>query len=165
MSNHRPPTAECPHGSLPSFIVHPVVDLAPAAPSPACATAAAPSAATATAPTCPTAATATAPAAATATSANNNSGQLHVIASVFLIEEIKRGETDVGHFLFAKDEALIGQDVARLRNISRGYRVCGCTPGQRETQSGRTESRHGRGLDWARVLRSLLHPWHGHILS
>jgi len=28
---------------------------------------------------------------------------------VFLIEEMERGETDVGHFLFAKNEALIGE--------------------------------------------------------
>ena len=142
-----------------------VAGLAPAAPSPACAATAATPTATAAAPTRSTATAAAAPAAAAATSANNNGGQLHIIASVFLIEEIERGETDVGHFLFAKDEALIGQDVARLRDITRGYRVCGCTPRQREAQSGRTESRYGRGLGWARVLRSLLHPWHGHILS
>ena len=66
----------------------------------------------------------TAPTATTATSANNNGGQLHVAASVFLIEEIERGETDVGHFLFAKNEALIGRDVVRSRDISRRYRVC-----------------------------------------
>ena len=48
------------------------------------------------------------------------------LPSVFLIEEIERGETDVGHFLFAKNEALIGRDVVRLREISSGYRVRGC---------------------------------------
>jgi hypothetical protein len=89
---------------------------------------------------------------------------LHVAAIDFLIEEIKRGETDVGHFLFAKNEALIGRDVVRLREISSGYRVRGCAPRQRETQSGRTECRYGGSFGCVRVLRSLLHPWHGHIL-
>ena len=132
-------------------------NLANAARSPACAAAAAtPDTAAATA-TAATAAT-TAPAAT-----NNNDGQLHVAASVFLIEEVERGETDVGHFLFAKDDALIGRDV--VRDISSRYRGCGCAPRQRKTQSGRTECRYGGGFGCARVLRSLLHPWHGRILS
>jgi hypothetical protein len=78
---------------------------------------------------------------------------------------MERGETDVGHFLIAKNEALIGRDVARFRNISSGYRGRGCAPRQRKTQSGRTECRYGGGFGRARVLRSLLHPWHGRILS
>jgi hypothetical protein len=78
---------------------------------------------------------------------------------------MERGETDVGHFLFAKNEALIGRNVAGLRDISRGQRVCGCAPRKRKTQSGRTESRYGSGLGLARRLRSLLHAWHGHILG
>jgi len=138
-------------------------NLAPAAPSPACAAAAA---ARATSAATHSAATATAAAAATtATPANNNDGQFHVVARGFLIEEMERGETDVGHFLFAKNEALIGRDVVRLREISSRHRVRGCAPRQRETQSGRTECRYGGGLGRARVLRSLLHPWHGRILS
>jgi hypothetical protein len=32
------------------------------------------------------------------------------------------GETDVGHFLFAKNKALIGQGLVRLRNVSIGNR-------------------------------------------
>src|SRR5204863_455377 len=87
-------------------------NLAYAASSPACAAAADPAASAATAAThsAPTATAAAAAAAATtATSANNNSGELHVAASVFLIEEIERGETDVGHFLFAKNKALVGR--------------------------------------------------------
>jgi hypothetical protein len=138
-------------------------NLAYAAPSPACAAAADPAATAAThsAPTAAPASTAT-----TATPANNNCGELHVAvaASVFLIEEIERGETDVGHFLFAKNEALIGRDVVRLREISSGYRVRGCAPPQRKSQSGCTECRCGGGFGCARVLRSLLHPWHGRIL-
>jgi Uncharacterized alpha/beta hydrolase domain (DUF2235) len=132
-------------------------NLAYAAPSPACAAAADPAATAAThsAPTAAPASTAT-----TATPANNNDGKLHVAAGGFLIEEMERGETDVGHFLFAKNEALIGRDAVRLRDITIGYRGCGCAPRQRETQSGRTECRYGGGLGRARVLRSLLHPWH-----
>jgi len=93
---------------------------AQAAPSPACTAAAASTAATAAAP----GPAATASAAPTATSANNNNGQLHFAAGAFLVEEMERGETDVGHFLFAKNEALIGRDVVSSRDISRGYRVC-----------------------------------------
>ena len=82
-------------------------NLAYAAPSPACAAAAATRAAAAT--THHSAATAsTAAAATTATPANDNNGQLHVAGSIFVIEEMEGGETDVGHFLFAKNEALIG---------------------------------------------------------
>jgi hypothetical protein len=37
---------------------------------------------------------------------------------------MERGETDVGHFLFAKNEALIGRDIVRLRDISSGHGGC-----------------------------------------
>jgi hypothetical protein len=139
-------------------------NLANTARSPACAAAADPATPAtpdhATPDTAGTAGTAT-----TATTATTNPGQLHVAASVFPIEEMERGETDVGHFLIAKNEALIGRDVVRFRDISSGYRGCGCAPRQRKTQSGRTECRYGGGFGCARVLRSLLHPWHGRILS
>jgi hypothetical protein len=47
--------------------------------------------------------------AATSATADNNDGQLHVVvANVFLVEQMERGETDVGDFLFAKNGALIG---------------------------------------------------------
>jgi hypothetical protein len=135
-------------------------NLAYAAPAPACAAAAAPraaSAATHSAATATAAATTT-----TATSADNNIGELHVAVSDFLIEKMERGETDVGHFLFAKNEALIGRDVLRLREISSGYRVRGCASPQRKSQSG---CRCGGGFGCARVLRSLLHPWHWSLPS
>jgi hypothetical protein len=51
-----------------------------------------------------------------------------------------------------------------LREISSGYRVRGCAAAQRKSQSGCTECRCGNGFGCARVLRSLLHPWHGRIL-
>jgi hypothetical protein len=72
-----------------------------AATSAANATAAAATAATAEA----AAPAATSAAATTATAAS--AGHLHAAANVFLIEDVKRGETYVGHFLFAKNEALI----------------------------------------------------------
>jgi hypothetical protein len=56
-------------------------------------------------------------------------------------------------FLVAKNEALIGRDVVRFRDISSRYRGCGCAPRQRKTQSGRTECRYGGGFGCARVLR------------
>jgi hypothetical protein len=162
----------CPYGGSSSLVVHPA-SLAQAACSPACAAAtdtatSATSATPDTASSTPadTASSAAPDTAATATSAAaNNNGQLHAAASVFLIEDMERGEADVGHFLFAKNEALIGRDVVRFRDIGSGYRGCGCAPRQRETQSGRTECRYGGGFGCARVLRGLLHPWHGRILS
>src|SRR6516165_291403 len=77
---------------------------------------------------------------------------------------MERGETDVLHFLFAKDEALIGRGV-RLRDISSGHRGSRCTPEQRKTQSGRTHHRHGGDLGCAFLPRSSLDPSHGRILS
>jgi hypothetical protein len=44
---------------------------------------------------------------ATATAASTT-GELYAAANVFPIEEMERGETDVGHFLLAKNEALVG---------------------------------------------------------
>ena len=52
---------------------------------------------------------------------------LHAAANVFPIEEMERGETDVGHFLFAKNEALIGRGIVSLRDTGSGHRGCGCT--------------------------------------
>src|SRR6516164_9255899 len=78
---------------------------------------------------------------------------------------MERGETDVLHFLFAKDEALIRRGIARLRNISSGHRGSRCTTEQRKPQSGRTQHRHGGGLGCAFLPRSLLDPSHGRILS
>jgi len=129
--------------------------LAQPAPSPAGAAAAATPATTAG--THCAASAGSAGSAATAPSANNDGGQLHVAANDFLIEEMERGETDVRHFLFSQNEALIGQAVVRLRDIGSGY-GCGCAPRQRKTQSGGTQRRNGGGFGFALLLRSLLHP-------
>jgi uncharacterized protein involved in copper resistance len=91
---------------------------APAAMSPASAAAAATSAATASA-TPPTAAPA---AGAAPTTANNNPGYLLAATGVFPIEQMERRETDVGHFLFTENEALIGQGIVKLGDIGSGYR-------------------------------------------
>jgi hypothetical protein len=98
-----------------------LLGLAPAAPSPASAAAAATTAATASAAT-PTAASTASASTATSATANNNEGQLLAAANIFPVEEMERGETDVGHFLFAKHEALIGQGIVRLRDIGSGNR-------------------------------------------
>jgi hypothetical protein len=76
---------------------------------------------------------------------------------------MERRQADVGHFLFAKNEALIGRGVVRLRDISSGHRGCGCATGQRKTQSGGTQ-RHRGGFGCALLLRRFLHSWHGRIL-
>jgi hypothetical protein len=44
--------------------------------------------------------------------------------SILLVEEMESGEADIGHFLIAKDEALIGRCVPGLRDISRGRCRC-----------------------------------------
>jgi hypothetical protein len=129
-------------------------NLAPAAPSPACAAAATPAAAA-------SAATPT-PAAAPAPAAPLN--LLHAAANIFLIEQVERGETDVGQLHFVKNEAVLGPHSVRRRNFSSGRRRCGCTSHQRKSQSGGPERRHC-GFGRAVLFRSLLRPWHGHILQ
>ena len=138
---------------------------------PAATAAAAPAATSATATTVKTATTMTAAAtmAATATmataAATASAGELDAAAAnVFPIEEIERGEADVGHFLFAKNEAMIGQVIVRLRDISGRHRGCGCVTDQRKTQSGGTQHTDGGGFACAFWRRSLLDPWHGRIL-
>jgi hypothetical protein len=77
---------------------------------------------------------------------------------------MERGETDVDHFLFAKNEALIGRVIVGLRDTGSGHRGRGCSTHQRKTQSGGTQHLHGGGFGRAFLLRSLLDPWHGRIL-
>jgi hypothetical protein len=117
--------------------------------------AAAPAAAATVAPT------ATVAAAATATA---TAGHLHAAADVFPVEQMERGETDVGHFLFTKNETLIGRGIVGLRDISSGRRGRGCAADQRKTQSGGAQHLHGGGFGCAFLLRSLLDPSHGRIL-
>jgi hypothetical protein len=81
-----------------------------------------------------TAATMAAPTATTASAA----GKLYGAANVFPVEKMERGKTDILHFLFAKNEALIGRGTVRLRDTGSGHRGCGCTTRQRKTQSGGT---------------------------
>jgi hypothetical protein len=101
---------------------------------------------------------------AATTTAASAARQLHAAAKVLSIEEMERGQTDVGHFLFAKNEALIGRGIVRLRDTGSGHCGCGSTTRQRKTQSGGTEHLHGGGFGCAFLLRSLLDPWHGRIL-
>ncbi len=105
----------------------------PAATEPAAATTAATATTAAAEPAAAaaTSAAAAAPMAAAATTAS--AGYLHAAANAFPIEEMERRETDVGHFLFAKNEALIGRDLVRLRDISSGRRGCGCAARERKT--------------------------------
>jgi hypothetical protein len=132
---------------------------APAAPSPACTAAAATPAAAAS-----PAATPNRAATASSTTPAANPGHLHVAANVFLIEEMERSQADVGHFLVAKNEALIGRDIVRLGDIGGWHRGCRRTPHQRKTQSRGTQCRHRGGVGRALPFRSLLHLLHGRIL-
>ena len=104
-------------------------------PASAAATAGSTAAASATTP-------AAAPSAATAV-ATGPSNQDKGIAGVFLIEQMKCGETDISHFLFAKHEALIGQGIVGSRDINVRQRGCGCAARNRKTKPGCTERRQG----------------------
>jgi hypothetical protein len=115
-------------------------------------------AAAATATSAASAAAASAAASTTAAAATRD--LLKADANVLSVGEMERGETDVGHFLFAKNEALIGRGIVRLRDASSGHRGCGRTTRQRKTQSGGTQHLHGGAF----LLRGLLDPWHGRIL-
>ena len=84
---------------------------------------------------------------------------------MLLIEQMERRKTDVGHLLLAKNEAIPGPVVVRLRDISSGHRGRGCATDQRKTKSGGTQHLHGGGFGCAFLLRSLLDPWHGRILQ
>lgn len=99
-------------------------NLAPTAPSPTPAAAAATSAAAASAAT---------PAATTATTATADPCYLLPGGgAVLLVEQMERGEADVGHLLVAENEAMVGsrQAVVGLRDISRRQRRCECAPRQ-----------------------------------
>jgi hypothetical protein len=90
---------------------------------------------------------------------------LYAAANVFLIEEVERGETDVGHFLFAKNEALIGRGIVGLWDVGTAHRGCGRATHQGNTQTGDTQDLHGCGFGCALLRRSLLDPSHGRILQ
>ena len=132
---------------------------APAAPSPGPAAAAATPASAAPAAT-PGAATA---ATASTASANDN-GDLLRTGDIFLIEQMERGETDVGHLFLAKDEALLGRAVVGLRDIGSRHRRRGCASRQGKPQSGSAQRGRGGGFGLAVPSRSLLHSWHGRFL-
>jgi autotransporter-associated beta strand protein len=135
----------------------------PATAATSAATKAAAATSAAAAPATATAAAAPAATSAATTTTASAAGQLHAAANVFPIEDVERGETDVGHFLFAENKALIGRGIVKLRDIGSGRRRCGCTTHQRKTQSGGTQRLHGRGFGSALLLRSLLDR-HGRIL-
>ena len=112
------------------------------------------------------AATATMATAATMTAAAASTGHLYgATTNVFPVEQMKRGEVDVGHLLFAENEAMVGQAVVGLREIGTRHRRCGGAAGQRETQSGGTQHADGSGFAFAFWRRSLLDPWHDRILQ
>jgi hypothetical protein len=48
---------------------------------------------------------------------------------------MERGEINVAHLFFVKNEAVFGRVVVSWRDISGGLRGCGCAAHQRKTQS------------------------------
>ena len=90
------------------------------------------------------AATAAAATAATATSAAAASAPRHLDAGsdVFLVEQVERRQADVGDFFFAECDGLRRSVLLSLRRVCCRNGGCGCTPYQRESQSGCTQSGH-----------------------
>jgi hypothetical protein len=91
-------------------------------------------------------------------------GQLDRAADVFPVEEMEGGKTDVGHFLLAKDEALIGRAVVGSWDIGRRRRGCRRATDERQAQSGGAQHFRSGCFACAFLLRSLLDPSHGRIL-
>ena len=87
----------------------------------------------ATAPSAATAATATATSSAAAAAAAHRYLR-EASGAVFPVEDVECSKTHVEHFLFVKNEALIGCGVQRLRKV--GSRKSGWASHQRKTQSG-----------------------------
>ena len=89
---------------------------------------------------------------------------LHEAAGViFPVEEVECRKTHVGHFLFAKNKAVIGCGVQRLRNVGSRNGGCGCASHQRKPQSNSAQCRHTSGFGQTLPLRSLFHL--GHVAS
>jgi hypothetical protein len=134
---------------------------APAAPSPT------PAAATATSAAAAAAAT---PAAATATTATADPGYLLSGGAALLVEQMECGEADVGHLLFAENEALPGPGhmAVSLRDIRGRQRRCECRSRQRKPKSsgksGSAQRRRGSGFARAVLSPSLLNPCHVRFL-
>jgi hypothetical protein len=78
-----------------------------------------------------TTATTTASTATATTVASTAAAARHLreaAGAVFLVEQVECRKTHVGHFLFAKDEALIRRGVQSLRNVGGRKSGCGCAP-------------------------------------
>jgi hypothetical protein len=80
--------------------------------------------------------------------------------AVFPVEEVECRQTDVSHFLFAQNEALVGAGVQRLRNVAERKSGCRRASHERKTQSSGAKCRQSSGFGQALPLRRLLHPGH-----
>jgi hypothetical protein len=135
---------------------------APATAAAKCSAAMKSTAATESSATTPVASATAMASAATAAAAAR---QLHHAGrAVFPVEEVECRKTDVGHFFFAEDEALIGRDIEGQRIVSGRKSGCGCASHQRKAQPSGTQCGHGDDLGPTFPLRSLLHPGHTAIL-
>ena len=146
--------------------------LAPAATAPRCAATGAPHGSTphsasdhANGAASATDATSAAPASPTATTSATTTAStvshLHAASYVFLVEQVERGEADVGHFLFAEGDGLIRSEVRQLPYIGGRHGGRHCASRQRKRQPCGSECRHG---DFGHSLfrfRTLLRLPHG----
>src|SRR5262249_43051735 len=128
--------------------------------------AAAASTATATTAAAPEAAPASsAPSTAAAAAAAGPRGLLYAelgFASVFLVEDVERGQADVGHFLFAEKD-LVTLRCVLGRRVRRRAGVCRrCAARQRQGHAGDAQYRYG--LAQTLSLRSLLRLRHSRVL-
>jgi hypothetical protein len=110
--------------------------------------------ATSTAPASPTAS-------ASATTAASAPGHLHAASHIFLVEEMERGEADVGHFLFTERDGLIRSKVRQWSYIGCRHRGRQCASRQRKRQPCGSERWHGDFGDALIPFRSLLRLPHG----
>jgi hypothetical protein len=88
----------------------------------------------------------------------------HASRAVFPVEEVECRKTDVGHFFFAENEALVGRGIESQRIVSGRKSGCGCASHQRKAQPSGTQCGHGDDFGPTFPLRSLLHPGHIAIL-
>jgi hypothetical protein len=108
-----------------------------------------------------TASATTATAAATATAAPCH--LLSAGSAVLLVEQMERGETDVGDFFFTEQDALGRREIQFLRCVRTRQSRCRGASSERECQSGSAQCRDC-GFGHTLPLRSLLH-WHSRILQ
>jgi hypothetical protein len=87
---------------------------------------------------------------------------LNAAAGVFLVEDVERGEADVGDFFLTKRDLMAEAHRRRLRHISCWYGRCRCTAYHRKCQTGCPQDRNG--FHHVLFLRRLFYTLHSRNL-